>query len=293
MSDTRDRWHRWLLGNRFGDDAEIAQRTLTEFFYPLRDAVLDKACLGPGETLLDVGTGDGLIAFGGLERVGATGRVIFSDISADLLEHCHKAAVAEKVADRCGFLLAPADDLGAMRGGSVDVITTRSVLIYVKNKAAALAEFHRVLAPGGRISLFEPIFSAMSSCDPTSFTGYDVGPVGAEAAKVQAFFDAIQPPGEDPMFDFDERDLVRHAINAGFAEVSLELKLGVSPRRDPVAWDVFLRLCANPKVPSIGEAIGQALTAEEARRFSEYLRPLVESGTGRSYRADAYLTATR
>jgi hypothetical protein len=32
--------------------------------------VLDKAHLAPGETLLDVGTGDGLIAFGALDRLG-------------------------------------------------------------------------------------------------------------------------------------------------------------------------------------------------------------------------------
>jgi arsenite methyltransferase len=36
-------------------------------------------------------------------------------------------------------------------------LTTRSVLIYVADKAGAFREFHRVLRPGGRISLFEPI----------------------------------------------------------------------------------------------------------------------------------------
>jgi ubiquinone/menaquinone biosynthesis C-methylase UbiE len=40
---------------------------------------------------------------------------------------------------------------------SVDVVTTRSVLIYVKDRARAFAEFARVLRPGGRTSLYEPI----------------------------------------------------------------------------------------------------------------------------------------
>jgi ubiquinone/menaquinone biosynthesis C-methylase UbiE len=50
-----------------------------------------------------------------------------------------------------------ADSLTEIADRSVDVITTRSVLIYVKDKAAALREFYRVLRSGGRISLFEPI----------------------------------------------------------------------------------------------------------------------------------------
>ena len=39
-----------------------------------------------GETLLDVGTGDGLIGVAALDLVGASGTVIFSDVSEALLE---------------------------------------------------------------------------------------------------------------------------------------------------------------------------------------------------------------
>src|SRR6266571_4607180 len=88
MTDGPDRWHRWLLDVRFGGDAAYREKNLTEYLYPVRDAVLDKAQLRPGDSLLDVGTGDGLIAFGALERLGPAGRVIFSDISQDLLGLC-------------------------------------------------------------------------------------------------------------------------------------------------------------------------------------------------------------
>jgi len=43
--------------------------------------VLQNARLTEGETLLDVGAGDGLIAFGALDVLGEQGRVIFCDIS--------------------------------------------------------------------------------------------------------------------------------------------------------------------------------------------------------------------
>src|ERR1700678_3865572 len=138
MADRFDRWHRWLLNTRFGGDAEARQRLLTERLYPVRDKVLDKAQVQPGETLLDVGAGDGLIAFGALERLGPSGRVIFCDISQDLLYHCRAAAAGEGLLDRSRFLLAPADSLAGVADASVDVVTTRSVLIYVKDKASAL-----------------------------------------------------------------------------------------------------------------------------------------------------------
>jgi len=70
MTAGPDRWHRWLLDVRFGGDAAYREKDLAEFLYPVRHTVLDKAQLVPGDTLLDVGAGDGLIAFGALERLG-------------------------------------------------------------------------------------------------------------------------------------------------------------------------------------------------------------------------------
>jgi arsenite methyltransferase len=161
--------------------------------------------LSPGDTLIDVGTGDGLIAFGALDRLGASGRVIFSGISQDLLDHFREAADAEGLLDRCRFVLAPADSLTRVADESADVVTTWSVLIYVKDKQAALQEFYRVLRPGGRMSLFEPINVLMSAADPHLFFGYDVTAVRDLAARVQAVYESIQPPGADPMLDFDDR----------------------------------------------------------------------------------------
>ncbi len=293
MADSPDRWHRWLLDVRHGGDATFRQQDLTEFLYPVRDTVLDKARLRPGDTLLDVGTGDGLIAFGALERLGPAGHVIFSDISQDLLDHCHAAAAAEGLLDRCSFVRASADRLTGVSDASADVVTTRSVLIYVKDKAAALREFYRVLKPAGRLSLFEPINVLMSTREPGRFSGYDVRPVIAIAAKVQALYESIQPRGVDPMIDFDDRDLVRHAHAAGFPQIELELRVSVKAAKQPVPWDRFLRMSGNPLIPPLGEAMDRVLSAEEAAEFSTHLRPLVESGTGQERIALAYLTAVK
>ena len=282
VTDSPDRWHRWLLNVRFGGDAEAREQVLTQRLYPVRDKVLDKAQLQPGATLLDVGAGDGLIAFGALERLGPPGRVIFSDISQDLLDHCRKAAEAEGLLDRCSFVLAPAGHLSDVPTASVDVVTTRSVLIYVQDKAAALREFYRVLRPGGRISLAEPINRLMGWDDRSRFYGYDIRPVMALGEKVDAVDESIQPHGKDPMGDFDERDLVRHAEDAGFPAIDLELRVTVKNAKEPMPWERFLRISGNPLIPPFGEAVDRALSPGEITEFTALSSRWSNPAPGRS-----------
>ena len=143
------------------------------------------------------------------------------------------------------------------------------------------------------MSLFEPINVLMSPADPDLFFGHDVTPVRDLAARVEALYESIQPHGGDPMGDFDERDLVRHAKDAGFPEISLELRVSVKARTQPVSWERFLRTSENPLIPTFGEAMDRVLNPQEAAEFTRHLRPLVESGAGLERTAFAYLTAVK
>lgn len=287
----RDIWSDWLLERRFGGNARRMKAAM-RYLYPVRNKVLKRARLGEGETLLDVGCGDGLIGFGALQKTDST-RVVFSEISEDLLQHTR--AVAEKmgVLDRSEFMTAPAEDLSAIASGSVDAVTTRSVLIYVSLKEEAFREFHRVLKPGGRLSIFEPINRFDYPERPDRFAGCDVAAVAAIAQKVKALYEQIQPPDSDPMLDFDERDLVRLAEQAGFSEIQLELQVKVKLGNTHTDWDAMLRDAPNPKVPTLEEAMEQVLSPAEREAFVAHLRPLVEEGKGTLRSAVAYLWALK
>ena len=295
MADNaQDRWAEWVLRRNPAQDLEHSSGS--EFLRSLRDRVLDGASIEEADVLLDVGCGDGLISFGALGRLGDRGQVIFSDISQDLLDHCRTLAVESGVANRCSFIRAPADDLSSIGDASVDVVTTRSVLIYVEDKRRAFEEFHRVLKPGGRLSIFEPINRFAHPEPPHRFLGYDVTPVEDLARKLHAVYERIQPP-DDPMLDFDERDLFTLAENAGFQEVRLDYRAetysGSFSGMEDLTWEKFLQSAGNPKIPTPGEAMKEALTPEEAERFTAHLRPLVESARRKVRGAVAYLRAVK
>jgi arsenite methyltransferase len=285
---TRDRWAEWLAERRFGGDPDFRASVLARLA-EVREAVLDRAELRQGETLLDVGCGEGLIGFGALER-GAE-RVIFSDISTDLLDFCHEAAAELGVLDRCEFVEAPAADLASIGSGSVDVVTTRSVLIYVKEKTEAFGEFARVLRPGGRISLWEPINRFGSEERQHSLMGVQADGAKEILAKLWAVYEEIQPR-DDPMVDFDERDLLRLAESAGFFPIRLTLDARVEATEQR-SWDTLIDTAWNPNVPTLREAMDEVLTPEERDRLTERLRPRVEAGEGEWRMATALLTGTR
>lgn len=287
----RDQWVEWLLHRRYGGDPAELQRTL-DYLYPVRDKVLSHANLSHGETVLDVGTGDGLIAFGALERVGSSGQVIFSDVSQDLLDLDQTLAEQMGLVDRCRFVRASADALAEIPDATVDAVTTRSVLIYVVDKQRAFDEFARVLPPGGRISLYEPVNRFGYDERPDRFWGFDVAAIQDITAKIRALYQQHQPIDSDPMMNFDERDLLAYADRSGFKERHLEFHVDIEPLH-PRPWDTFIHTAFNPRIPTLAEAMNQVLTRAEAEVFGAHLRSLVEEGQGLLPLAVAYLWAIK
>jgi ubiquinone/menaquinone biosynthesis C-methylase UbiE len=286
-----DRWARWVLERSHGADPE-QNRVRLEQLATYREGVLRRAAPQHGETLLDVGTGDGLIGFGALPLLGDSGRVIFSDVSDDLLGRCRQLAEEMGVADRCSFVHASADDLSAFADGSVDIVTTRSVLIYVTAKDAVFREFHRVLREGGRLSIFEPINRYFAD-GPGSYWGFEVTPIVDLVQKLETTYHTSDPEHPGPMMDFDERDLFKMAERAGFSSVGLDLEVRSEPGSWFTSWGAMLRFAGNPLDPTLEESMEQVLTADERARFERHVRPQVDRGAGIKRWAFAYLHAVK
>lgn len=284
-----DKWKDWLLTHRHGGDEESRLRHI-EGMTKVRERLFKSADLKEGETVLDVGTGEGIIGFGALDTPGT--RVIFSDISEPLVELCREIVTATGVADRCEFVVAEAADLSPIADASVDVLTTRSVLIYVADKQKAFNEFFRVLKPGGRIALFEPVAAVYNQFGKGTYLGFDVRPI-------RHLFDRMRDADDQlvrtsTMSDFDDRDLVRMALEAGFEHVKLELEIEVGNATVPnIKWESFYNSSPNPLVPTLRQRVEANLSPEEQREFGEYMAPLVNAGRTVQSMAIAYLTASK
>lgn len=285
-----DIWTGWLLKKRFGCDLAQATRTI-EFLTPIRDRILTNAALRQGDTLLDVGCGDGLIAFGALGREPSA-NAIFSDVSQELLDHARRLAEEASLISRCRFVPASADDLSPIPSDSVDAVTTRSVLIYVDAKQAAFREFYRVLKPGGRVSIFEPINRYGDEQLEDRFFGFDVAPVMESAAKLKALYYGRQPRESDPMFNFDERDLIEFAKHAMFRDIQMDLHIEIK-HPENLSWETLMTAAPNPKIPAWGDAMEQVLTAAEKEAFIAHLRPQFEANEFAFPVAMAYLRAAK
>ena len=140
-------------------------------------------------------------------------------------------------------------------------------------------------------SLFEPI-NRFSRRSADTWAGYDLGAIPDISQKIRAVYAAIQPPESDPMLNFDERDLIDLAERAGFASIHLDLEARLTAT-EPRAWDGLLSSAGNPLIPTVAEAMQQALTPDEQERLIGHLRPLVEEGRGVERMASAYLYAVK
>jgi ubiquinone/menaquinone biosynthesis C-methylase UbiE len=172
---------------------------------PAQTLMLDMAALRPGERVLDVACGTGLVSFRAAAAVGAEGAVVGTDISGAMVEAARGLA-AERNVEHASFARCDAEDL-TLDEAPFDAALCGLGLMYVPNPAKALAEMARLLKPGGRAAA--AVWGARAKC------GW---------AEIFPITDARVASAVCPMFfQLGTQDILAQTFAAaGFAEVRAE-----------------------------------------------------------------------
>jgi ubiquinone/menaquinone biosynthesis C-methylase UbiE len=121
------------------------------FFVPalfgqFTEAVLDVAAVAPGQRVLDIGCGTGVLARAARDRVGPAGRVVAVDPNDGMLD------VARRASAEIDWKAGVAEELPAP-DASFDRSISQFALMFFTDTAAAFAEIARVTRPDGRVAL--------------------------------------------------------------------------------------------------------------------------------------------
>jgi len=128
-----------------------AAEVYEEFFLPAlfqewASRVLEAARIQPGERVLDVACGTGVLARAAAAHTGAHGTVAGFDLNDGML------AVARRKAPHIEWRQGRAEAL-PFDDASFDAVVSQFGLMFFEDRSAALREMMRVLRPGGRMTV--------------------------------------------------------------------------------------------------------------------------------------------
>ena len=216
MIDETLNWSKWLLESRFDYMTEEQKQQTRQWLLTVRNAVLYNAEIQKNDTVIDIGTGTGLIAFGALEQIGENGKVIFSDKFEDCLLTCKREIEKVKITKPYDFLLSDCCDI-KLANNSVNKALMRSVLVHVLDKQQALSEVFRILKPNGIFSAFEPVIRSNTKCwelvEPNELSDYE------DFKKAE---DEFMSSDSDPLTNFDELTISKCLQEIGFTDGVLD-----------------------------------------------------------------------
>ena len=229
---------------------------LTSDVVQQRRATLRAFMLRPGERVLDVGSGPGLLAAEMAQEIGPGGQVTGIDISDSMLTLGQRRCADLGRAGRVSFVKADATAL-PFADASFDAAVSTQVYEYVADLSTALAELHRVLRPGGRALILD------TDWDSIVWHATDPARMGRVLATwTQRFADPHLP-----------RTLASQLRAAGFRLDHLEVLVLLNPEYNPDTYSV-----ANSEIMTDFAVSRGNLSRDQADAWMADLRQLGREG---------------
>ena len=153
-----------LPGTTFGQTRRVSNETfqlpieaaeayeaafVPAFFAQWAPMICDLARVAPGQSVLDVACGTGIVTRTAADRVGPEGEVVGLDLNEAML------TVARRVRPDLTWRQGDAAAL-PFPDGSFDAVLCQMALMFFPDRPAALQEMARVAVPGGSVALAVP-----------------------------------------------------------------------------------------------------------------------------------------
>ncbi|MDH3731285.1 MAG: methyltransferase domain-containing protein [Acidimicrobiia bacterium] len=236
-----------------------------EFFVPtiatpFSVGLLRAAALQPGESVLDVACGTGLIARLAAGAVGAAGSITAVDLAPDMIE----VAAATEQPDGAEIEWHQADAVSLpFPDKSFDVVLCQMGLMFIEDKAGAVEEMHRVLRPRGRVIINTP------GTMQTLFENLEASLIDHINPELSGFVRAV-------FSMHDPTALGRLLADADFVEIETTQYLAQLDLPTPTEF-LWQYINLTPMAPLVAQAPETAKAAMEAQ-FVESCAALVVDG---------------
>ena len=137
---------------RYGWDKAAAyyEQSWQRQLAPAQATMLALANLEPGEHVVDVACGTGLVTFAAAAAVGPSGQVVGTDISEVMVTLASARARSRRLG-HVRFARMDAEDLSPLVDASFDAALCGLGLMYVPDPQRAVREMTRALVSGGRV----------------------------------------------------------------------------------------------------------------------------------------------
>lgn len=218
---------------------------------PQMAPLLEAAELAAGQCVVDFGCGPGGLAVELARRVAPGGTVHGVDLNKELLERAAARAARENVSVE---LHHSDNERIPLADASVDRVVCKNVLEYVSDPGETLAEFHRVLTPGGIAHVIDSDWGLLA-----------VEPIGS--VRCAAIFDAAKMAYRTPEIG---RRLYGVFRGAGFRDVKVKILTMADTRG--------MLLPALTNMAAYARASGR-LGDAEIDRFERDLRAAIDNET--------------